>query len=108
MEPGLEFETGGNDYLILLSKNTYATSKRKCREAGGEMAVVNDRKTWRKLALMVTGGWDSFWISSKSSDVEARMFLVDKAKLTKRSGGIVANVMEDVRHVPPQWNVVDR
>jgi hypothetical protein len=96
---------------------TFEEAKTKCDEIGGELAHITSRQEWWNVMRAVSNGWYSFWISETSLDHPpmrtngqdgAQIELLNTYRFDKYlGGGVIANLPNDYRMVPPQWNVVD-
>lgn len=96
---------------------TFEEAINKCDEIGGELAYITSRQEWWNVMRAVSNGWFSFWISENSLEQPpmttngqdgTQIKLLNTYKFDKYlNGGVVANLPNDYRMVPPQWNVVD-
>ena len=63
--------------------------------------MLEDRYTWWVLGNSIGGGYVPFWINVKS-DANIHVFEAGNGR-----SNLLANLAENMDHVPPQWNVVN-
>merc|ERR1719483_1098139 len=99
-------------------RKTLVESKEICASIGGGLAVIRSREEWWKLMKAVSGGGNSFWISETSSEITpsttnakdgAQIEVINRHQFHELvDGGVIVNLMNDFRQVPPQWDIVDK
>jgi len=97
-------------------RRSYQDAQNYCSGIGGKLVTLTHRAEWWNVMRAVSEGWESFWISDSSLDQApsstngedgAQINVLDR--LSKNwDGGWVANLPEDYRQVPPQWDIVDK
>jgi hypothetical protein len=96
----------GKCYAFQTKPATYKQAVANCEQQGAKLASLDSRKLWWMLGDNVGEGFEPYWINNDSDEKLANMHIV-KANKIKRGSGMVANLMENLAQVPPQWDVVD-
>ena len=116
-----EFDLGGNCYHLSSAKRDYNQARNNCNLRGGQLAQVNDRKTWWFLLEngkinnyipqyntgVIDYGRESIWVSESSSAENAVVHQVDnyiKCGASESNTGVLINKVQDKAFVPPQWD----
>ena len=97
--PAGQFGIDGSCFSISSEKATYQGAIQACKENGGALVNLQDRKVWWVIGNKVQYGDEPYWVSNKCNT--KLMWIVGE-----KTGALLANPAGNMDNVPPQLNYV--